>query len=193
MTARPPRAHGRAGPWSLLATAAHELAQPAASASLAVETAMLLLRRGDTGAAGQKLAAAAQHLQRLHDQLLALGGTPQGRAEPGGTDLAPLLAAAFPDRVLPPAPAVRAPVAIVHAVLQQLAQDLRAGGATDIAVDIRTDRGHVLLRVDAAGRASHGARLWLGALSRAGVGVSCRHAAGRLRVVLRLQPAEQVA
>lgn len=150
---------------------------------------MLLLRRGDPDAAARKLAAALQHLQRLHDQLRALGPTSGGTAALAGTDLAPLLAAAFPDRVLPPAPAVRAPAAILEAVLQHLARQVRASCATETAVDLRSEPGQVVLRIVAAGRASRAAQLWLGALSRVGVGVSCRHAAGRLRVVLRLPKA----
>ena len=183
--ARQPRRRGRSHPGALLSMAVHELAQPTAAASLAVEAASLLLQRGDTAEAERKLARAAHHLHRLQDQLLAFGNA-QGHGPPGiKTDLAELFSSALPHCALPPMPPVTVRAGPLLVVLRQLASLLPVDRSACV-IRVTADSTHVTLRAECPGTTTARLRFWLGILRRSGAPASSRDRDDRFRVLLRL-------
>jgi hypothetical protein len=136
----------------------HEMAQPAAAASLAVDVALHELQQGQVEAAQVRLAVAADQLATLRDQLRrhARAG-PVAVADPS----AMLLRHALRDLMQAPGPAM----------LRCRVEP--AGGATGGATG-----GAASLRIHLAGGAAPdaAARPWLDLLRAAGVQLACRPA-----------------
>ena len=150
----------------------HEMTQPAAAASLAVDVALHELQQGQVGAARARLAAAA-------DQLAALRGQMRRHAAAG------LGASAdHPSAVL-----------LRHALLNLM----RAPGPATLRCRVEPAGEAGALRIHLAGGAAPDAALlpWLGLLRAAGAQVACRRArsapggagsARRLRIDISLPP-----
>jgi hypothetical protein len=169
------------GAESQLHAALHELSQPAASAGLALELAVVLIERGDSAAAETKVRNALQHVERLQRSLIALGGT--GSSSASVVSIGALVERIFGARDL----GCDVPVAIDEQVLSEalgsLRRCLRVSG-DDCA--LRADASHVVLRVSGKGAAPPALRLWLKVLGRAGCPTSCVTRAGVTRVALHL-------
>ena len=128
----------------------HEMAQPAAAASLAVDVALHELQQGQVGAARARLAAAA-------DQLAALRGQLRRHATAG------LGVSADPSAVL-----------LRHALLNLM----RAPGPATLRCRVEPVGEAGALRIHLVGGAAPDAALrpWLGLLRAAGAQVACRRA-----------------
>jgi hypothetical protein len=177
----------RDGAWSLLNAALHELAQPAASAGLALDVAATLLERGDAEAARRKLGGAGEHIAQLQRALLVLGTACSRRMAMAPMDLAPLLAG------LALAPAQPGPLHVVanEAMLGEALRHIRRWCAEGTAapVQIRGDPDAVVIVFSGGTPPSPAVRLWLAALRRTGGSVGVRRAGARARITLRLMRA----
>lgn len=173
----------RASPFGLLDAAVHELAQPAASAGLALELAADLLGRGDTGAAERKIQHAVRHIQSLQRRLIGLGSAAALSPENVATDFAPLVAHAFPSHVVKG----RVFVAVAEETLvETLACIARTIQAEREDIWISTAGASVTMVVVGRGAPTPALKLWLATLRRSGCSASCAPRLGQLRVMLRL-------
>jgi hypothetical protein len=175
------------GPWPLLDAALHELAQPAASAGLALDTALAMLEGGDTESAMHKLRAASGHLRRQQDQMAALGAASDCRGRQPAVDLSPLLSETVPGLADLPPVVVAANEAVLAEALQRIGRWWRARSGGQ-AAQLSRDGGAVVLTLtgDASMAPSPGLRLWLAALRRCGVTVAVRSGETTTRITLRL-------
>jgi signal transduction histidine kinase len=130
----------------LLGALLHEIAQPAAAANLAIDTAALTLERGDTTMATRRVAAAQAQSERLLTMIRALSEAARGGGG-GMVDAGLLLAESVPGATVPATPLL----ACFH-------QNLLREALRSMAVALRADPA----RCGAATQGpAGGVRLWL--------------------------------
>lgn len=177
-----------------LRVAVHDLSQPAASAALAIDTALELSRRAGAEAIQRRLEGAASALETLRRHLVDLARLSAGRRSSAAHDLAALVAAGLPGaRVDDCAPALVDPCFFVVA-LRGLARDLRAEPAHCTAGKARTTGcGEVCLR--GGPLSAERLQLWRSLLRPAGIDLAVRRTGGStvVRLAVPLLPPEMAA
>ncbi len=163
--------------WRLAGLLAHEVAQPAAAAALALDLAAVLRARGEAGA-DAPVEAAARHLAQLQSVLRAVSLAAGGVAEEPAADPADALLSVLPFAVIR-ASAPAAGGAVLAPALRRIARSLAADEAM-----CRRSRGAVRLSLSGPGAPDEAARAWAAALARVGVRVRWARAGGRARAVL---------
>ncbi|MBI1386669.1 MAG: hypothetical protein GC150_17330 [Rhizobiales bacterium] len=168
----------------MLSDAVHELAQPAAAAALAMESATLLLDRGAIGQAGGKLADATRHVGSLQASLRALNACASQDAEPCA-DVEALLREIWPDASIATLPPLAIPRDLLLAFLRCAARSLSADGK---AADLEVQRRPAAIALHITGRGTPGPalRLWARALRRCGAAVRLGGRERNVRIALRL-------
>lgn len=177
-----------------LRIAVHDLSQPAASAALAVDTALELSRIAGTEAIQRRLEGAASALENLRRLLVDLARLSAGSRSSGAHDLAAMMAAGLPGARLGDCPPALVEPGFFVAALRGLARDLGAEPAHCTAGKAKTTgRGEVCLRggpLDA-----DRITLWRSLLRMAGIDLAARRIGGStvVRLTFPLLPAEMAA
>ena len=145
----------------ILRAVLHDLAQPAASATLAAEIAALELTRGNMQAAEARLATAVELLGTMQRLMQTYGG-----ATPGGgalavlsgevMDAARVVADVIPGATVLPCPPVAFSADLLRLVLGRLAQAL---GPEDLRCHVAPVPKQAAVRIRLAGRATPSAAL----------------------------------
>lgn len=163
---------------AILRAVLHDLAQPAASATLAAEITALELARGDLRAAEARLATTLELLGALQGLLRAYGGaTPGGGAlavlSGEATDAARVVEDAIPGAVVRPCPHVAFSADLLRLVLRRLAQAL---GAKDLRCSVAPGRKQAAVCIRLSGRPAPAPTLapWIALLRYADAKVRCR-------------------
>jgi hypothetical protein len=163
---------------AILRAVLHDLAQPAASATLAAEITALELARGDLRAAEARLATTLELLGTLQGLLRAYGGaTPGGGAAAvlsgEATDAARVVAEAIPGARVMPCPPVAFSADLLRLVLRRLAQ---AMGAQDLRCSVAPAPKQAAVCIRLSGRAAPAPTLapWIALLRSADAKVRCR-------------------
>lgn len=162
----------------MLRAVLHDLAQPAASATLAAEIAALELARGNLDAAEARLATAVDLLGAMQKLLQTYGGaTPGGGAHAvlsgEATDPARVVADVIPGASLQPCPPVAVSSDLLRLVLGRLAHVL---GPEDLRCHVAPVPTQAAVRIRLAGRPAPPALLapWIALLRLADATVRWR-------------------
>lgn len=156
----------------------HDLAQPAASATLAAEITALELARGDARAAEARLATTLELLGKLQGLLRAFGGaTPGGGAltmlSGEATDAARVVEDAIPGACVRPCPPVAFSADLLRLALRRLAQAL---GTHDLRCSVAPAPKQAGVCIRLSGRPAPAPALapWIALLRCADAKVRCR-------------------
>lgn len=173
---------------ALAASLIHDLAQPLATAALALDIARIVTGRGDLAEAERRVEVAQDSVAQAQALLRACGDAVRGRAEPAPFDVAVLLRDIVQNAHLPAAAPVVADARLLRSALGAILATMDATAVTCIApTALRPTRQRTLIRME--GKAPRGpAELWMALLRAAGIRVGVRTARTGLAVVqLELQ------